>query len=345
MTTALKSSFEQDILDQPTALERIADAKLPHEVSELDLGRFDRIILTGMGSSDYASIPLELALAGAGFPVWRLQSSRLLETPRLISPKSLLLATSQSGRSGEVVALLRSLPNDNRPTIVAVTNDPTSPLAAAAHHVVELNCGSEATVSTKSYLNTLAVMFRLSAVFLGHGEQRILDEIRSVAGSLKSHLFDPIARIQSIAERAVAFKIPRFALIAGGSDSATALTGALILKEAAKVAAEGYVGGEFRHGPMELAGNGLVALLLGGSPSGQETLTRLARDLAASGSAVVAIAPMNYDGAEHIAVPESDFSRLVHAMCVLQLLSVEVAKESGIIPGEFRFGQKITATL
>jgi hypothetical protein len=46
-------------------------------------------------------------------------------------------------------------------------------------------------------------------------------------------------------------------------NTATALAGGLILKEAAKVPAEGYIGGEFRHGPLEIAGPGLTAVLLG----------------------------------------------------------------------------------
>jgi glucosamine--fructose-6-phosphate aminotransferase (isomerizing) len=298
-----------------------------------------------MGSSDYASIPLELALARKGLPVWRLQASRLLETPQLITGRTLLWATSQSGRSGEIVALLAALPKANRPTVVAVTNDPESPLAAGGDLVIGLHSGSEATVSTKSYLNTLAVMFRAAALFAGRGEQAAIDEIVEAAKSLRTRLGEPVDAIRSIAQRAVTRPNPRFALIAGGVDSTSALTGALIMKEAARVAAEGYVGGAFRHGPLELAGESLTAVLLGGSSSSSETLTRLAGDLARTGSLVVAIAPANLSGAEHIPVPQPDFSRLVHTMYSLQMLSVELAKASGLVPGEFRFGQKITATL
>ena len=56
---------------------------LPPGIATLDLTRFDRIILTGMGSSDFMTIPLELHLARRGLPVWRLQTSRLLEMPIL----------------------------------------------------------------------------------------------------------------------------------------------------------------------------------------------------------------------------------------------------------------------
>ena len=122
------------------------------------------------------------------------------------------------------------------------------------------------------------------------------------------------------------------------------MTGALILKEAAKVAAEGYVGGAFRHGPMELAGPGLTVLMFGTGSPDDTTLRQLAKDLAQTGSVVVMVGPAGYEGAEHRAVPASSaFGRLAHAMAVVQRLSVELARQSGLAPGEFRFGQKITA--
>lgn len=346
MTTSIAPGFERDILDQPDALERCAGLPLPPAIAALDFARFDRIILTGMGSSDYVTIPLELALARLGLPVWRLQTGRLLETPQLIRPGTLLWITSQSGRSGEVVALLERLPAGHGATVVATTNDPASPLARGADHLIELHAGAEATVSSKSYLNSLAWLHRVGAPLRGEADHQAVETIRAVAASLRSVVQTPNPAVQALAERILAFPNPRLALVGTGEDAATALTGALILKEASKVSAEGYVGGEFRHGPMELAGPGLAVLLLGSAEAANPTLDRLARDLSRSGSIVMGIGPHAYEGAEPIALPgASNFARLAHAMAVLQQLSVCLARGSGLVPGEFRFGQKITALL
>jgi glucosamine--fructose-6-phosphate aminotransferase (isomerizing) len=346
MTSSPVAGFEQDILDQPDALEFCASKPLPPGLASLDFGQFDRIIMTGMGSSDYVTIPLEFALARRGLPVWRVQTSRLLETPELIKGRTLLWITSQSGRSGEVVALLKWLPDGRDVTVVATTNDPKSPLAIRADHLIELHCGAEATVSSKSYLNTLAWLHRVCAQCQGRADSAAISEIRAVAESLRASIKAPLRQVAALAKRALEFPNPRFALIGAGVDSATALTGALILKEAAKISAEGYVGGAFRHGPMELAGPGLTALLFGSGAAEDATLRRLARDLSKSGSIVVAIAPTGYDGAEHIAAPAlPDFGRMAHAMGVLQHLSIGLARGAGLVPGEFRFGQKITAQL
>ena len=138
MNTLTQSGYEQDMLDQPAALEAHVSQALPHAIASLDLSQFDRIILTGMGSSDYATIPFELMLARLGLPVWRIQTGRLLETPQLITARTLLWMTSQSGRSGETVALIDRLPNRQTLTLISTTNDPTSPLAAAASSVLNM---------------------------------------------------------------------------------------------------------------------------------------------------------------------------------------------------------------
>jgi glucosamine--fructose-6-phosphate aminotransferase (isomerizing) len=228
-----------------------------------------------------------------------------------------------------------------------MTNDPESPLAHSADHVVLLHSGPEATVSCKSYLNSLAWFHRLSARVTGRSDKAAMTEILDTARSLRSlNAGVPNSEIDAFSARALAASAPRFALVGTGVDSATALAGALFLKEASKVSAEGYVGGEFRHGPMELAGPGLLVLLFGDGSGTEITIKRLARDLSLTGSMVVSITATSYDGANHFAIPaRSDFDRMAHAIGVVQSFSVSLAKKAGIVPGEFRFGEKITSQL
>ena len=346
MTSARLSSYELDLYQQADALENAASIPLTGELETLDLARFDRIILTGMGASDSASIPFEYALSRQGLPVWRLQTSRLLDTPELIAGRTLLWVTSQSGRSAEAISLLSQMPSRRDVTVVALTNDPQSPLARQADHIVLLHSGLEATVSCKSYLNSLAWFHRLVARFTGGSDDIAVAQIIDTAASLRSITVAPSQQIEDLAARALARAAPRFALIGTGADSATALAGALILKEASKVCAEGYVGGAFRHGPIELAGPGLTALMFGAGSGDDITTKSLAFDLSRTGSIAVTITATRYDGAQHIAIPcRSDFDRMAHGMSVIQRLSVSLARNAGIIPGEFRFGQKVTSQL
>ena len=64
------SPYERDMRDQPDALRHQLAIPLPHHLERLDLDSYNRIILTGMGSSHSAAIPLWRALVARGWPAW-----------------------------------------------------------------------------------------------------------------------------------------------------------------------------------------------------------------------------------------------------------------------------------
>ena len=153
-----------------------------------------------------------------------------------------------------------------------------SPLATAADLVIALHSGDEATVSTKSYLNSLAAHDLLAATLTG----TVPDDVRAVAKVAGE--FTGAGELEPLAAGLIAADHPRLAYIGFGDYAATALYAGLITKEGAKVAAEGYIGGQFRHGPLELAGPGLVAVLFGSDdPDANASLQRLGADLAQAG--------------------------------------------------------------
>ena len=103
------SPFENDIAAQPAALRALAESDALTALSVPHVSGFDRVILTGMGASHYSVIPTWQRLVNCGYPAWWLSTSELLESPALVTRESLLLITSQSGRSGEIVALLEAI--------------------------------------------------------------------------------------------------------------------------------------------------------------------------------------------------------------------------------------------
>ena len=134
--SVVEGAYLRDILDQPRVLEETL-AQL--EVSEslqrlaggLKEGKFEKVVLTGMGSSFHALHPLNIQLIDHGFTAVMVETSELLHYQnRLFDPKTLIVAVSQSGQSAEVVRLLDI--NDGRSSVIAVTNTPGSPLAEQA---------------------------------------------------------------------------------------------------------------------------------------------------------------------------------------------------------------------
>ncbi len=283
---ATSSEFERDIGQEPGALRALAASPLPDALGELDLESYDRIILTGMGASLIASHPTWSSLVAEGRPAWLVSTAQLLATPELVTPGSLLWVTSQSGESGEVVALVngRGGPPRRPATLLATTNAPASALAQAADVVVGLHFGQEAAVSTKSYISTLAAHDRALSALRHHDDAPVRAHIGAVADEL-AHFGPDVGLLVS---SGLASARPRFAFVATPPDLATAQVAALLLKEVAKSPAEGFLTGEFRHGPIELAGPGLVCVLFG--PGGDDaSMSALGTELGQSGASVMAV--------------------------------------------------------
>ncbi|WP_233593010.1 SIS domain-containing protein [Candidatus Pantoea deserta] len=314
---------------------------LPESLKTLKLHEYDRIVLTGMGSSDYGLIPIERALIAKGYPVWRVDAGRLLDMPNLVTEKTLLWMTSQSGMSGEIVALLKE---GNRPkTLIGLTNDENSTLGKSADILITLKSGDEATVSSKSYLNTLIAGYRTLALLLGEDEQRICAAVTDTLGDIR-RLVQEKEAVARFADTLFTSARPRVAYIATGSYASSALTGALITKEASKVSAEGFIGGEFRHGPLETSGQGMLAVLLG--KAGDETLERLATELLANGTDVVTIGERPFAASALLPISAGhELSQLLCGFIYIEHLTVALARHNGFIAGQFLYGQKITVAV
>lgn len=338
--------FEEDILEQPAALRRIAEAGPVPEIVSLDRP-WERVVFTGMGSSHFASIPTWRAAIRAGHDAWRIDAGELLDTPELLTPDTLLIATSQSGASGEVVELLDRLKSGElRAGFVAgIAAYPASPLARQSDLYLPLLSGEEATVSTKSYLNTLAMHRRIAAVLAAEDRALAEADIAAAADDVEAQLARGVD--DGLAARVLSPARPRLAAVGKRDDAATAQLAGLITKESSKVAIEGYVGGQFRHGPFELAGPGMTAFLYGAYASdADESTTRLALDLVDSGADVVLIGDLQVDGATTFRTPDgSTLSRLATGAVVAELVAVDLARANGVVPGAFAFGSKITTTL
>lgn len=336
--------YVADIHAQPAALSDLLDAGLGAEVSAL-MGRldsFDRIVLTGMGASLFAQHPTFLALAAAGLPVWNLDTSELLgQAGGLLSSGTLLWITSQSGSSAEVGALLERLPSP-RPFVLGSTNDGSSPLAAAADVVLELRSGPERTVSTRSYVNTLAA----HALAMGVAVDLDLAGLRAAPEMLADYLAGWEDHVAAFGR---AVTEPTVFLIARGTSVASARTGALIIKEAAKAPVEGMSAPQFRHGPLELAGPDVAVVLLAGGEddraSNRQTMDDVRR-LEANGIWLGSPEDELADPQGPVLPALSGPVALPIAEALpLQALSVALAARRSVEPGAFRHIEKVTRTL
>ena len=166
----------------------------------------------------------------------------------------LVLAISQSGQSPDVRKVVEAA-RDGGALTVAITNEPASPLAAAAEHVLDCHAGAERAIpATKTYVGCLAVAARLvgelqPASDLARALPRLAETLANVIERSEAWLRDG-AGGELVGELAAA---ERALMVSRGYNLATALEIALKLKEACGRFAAGYSSADVMHGPMVLA--------------------------------------------------------------------------------------------
>jgi glucosamine--fructose-6-phosphate aminotransferase (isomerizing) len=348
--TSPHTPFLLDIASQPEALRALARhcEQITADAAGLGAAQAGRIVLTGMGASHHATYPAYLRLAAAGRSVWHVETSELVHhLDGLIDDGTLLLCTSQSGRSAEILALLALLDRTGRDsTLAAIVNDRDSPLAQRADTVVDLHAGAEHAVGTRTFSNTVVTANWLAAR-LTDGPVDAGPVLVQAAG-LKGWLAD-LDDVITAVTAALPAELPRSAVIVGrGPSLAVARGGALVVKEAAKVHAEGMSGGQFRHGPIELAEPGLLAIVLEGPAETADLSRRLAEDLATAGAATRWLGPSPPPGgvpALPMAPVIAGAAELLPGTVTLQVVAHALGTANGVVPGEFRHATKVTSIL
>lgn len=340
--TSDKSDYVADLLMQPDSLRRVRMRDVSASLAPLgkSIGAYRRVVLTGMGSSHAALRPLWLALIEAGISAWRVDSAECLgHFLPLLDGDTLVVAASQSGRSAELVALSTEV-RMRGGSLLAITNDVASPLANNADAVIDIGAGIETAVSTKTYLNTLAVGVMLERIFLDRRSDQTLDEVADAVDGFLMNWRERVERMKGTAG------LPeRLYFLARGSSLAAAEYGALIVKEAARWPVEAQSVPQFRHGPLELADDRLTVVLLSGNPGvAREQNLVLHGDLKkyAARSFWLDAGPNDQPFGIPACEPEM---RCIFEVLPLQLFSIALAEQSGVTPGAFRHLKKVTTVL
>jgi glucosamine--fructose-6-phosphate aminotransferase (isomerizing) len=347
MNNLKDNPYVQDILSQgeslKNALTQFDSSALKTLAESIQRGEFERIVLTGMGGSFFASYPIWLRLANAGLPAILVDCAELIHHSRaLLTPRTLLWVASQSGHSAEIISALE-LCKQAGATLLATVNDLSSPLARAAQkNVVPIHAEAEKTVSTRTYINTLAVG-QLAALYLTNGDvNQGMDDLKVTVSGLVDYFSAWEDHLRVIKERV---SPPRNLILLGrGHSLAAAYTGALVLGEASKFAAIGMQAGEFRHGPLELASPELTVLIFAGPRETRELNRRLHKDLKEAGARAIWItSPEETDqemciympGAQGIGIPLAE-------IVPIQILTIHLAMAKDVEPGKFFKVGKIT---
>lgn len=345
--------FLAEIAGQPNALRRAAAALVDQRDALERLREATRsartLVFTGMGSSYDACYPGVNDLAGRGIAALLVDSAELLHFRRaILDPATLLVAVSQSGQSAEAVKLVSELRKQrSRPFVVSVTNGLANQVAKNADLTLDTWVGTETGPSTMTFAASMATLSGVTRLLAGDNVDTAVDRTRTAAEgaalAAERLLSDPAGWAEELTgwlgNRDV------IVLLGRGPARAGAEMGALIIKETTGLPAESLEAAQFRHGPLEIAGPDLAAVVMATEPETRRLDLGLASDLLETGAAVLVVTPDGEapKGAYSVATGYLDRS-LVSAVSILpaQVLAWKLAANRGRTPGTLIRATKVT---
>jgi glucosamine--fructose-6-phosphate aminotransferase (isomerizing) len=352
MPNIVPSAYAADILAQPQALsDTLSGFEIIPEL--LDLAavprhqRTARLVLTGMGGSYFVFYPLYYRLITAGLAPVLIETSELInEAAALLGPKTVVVAASQSGRSGEIVRLVE-LARERACPVLAVSNTPDSPLALGAAASLFTHAGAENTVSCKTYTTMLVAMELLGDLMLkGRSTHRFASfhRLPEVVERYLRHWEGYVAELTAILSGAA-----HLFYVGRGPSLAAAGVAGLTTKESTHFHAEGMSSAAFRHGPLEMAGPQTAVAIFAGLEPARALNHRLAEDLRRLRARVLWIDDAAGAGVLRLPLSSSSDSirslyRPILEILPAQLMTLALAQLCGHTAGEFSHASKVTAS-
>lgn len=297
----------------------------------------------GMGSAAYLCMPAEAYLAENGRFASTLYAAEALYVRLPALRGANVVLNTRSGQTVELVKLAEALTGAGIP-FVAITNEPDSPVARLATHIVWSNTRKDDLVSINVVTAMMATTLLLAAESLGQA-----DALRPAFAALADGLADAVGRATQEADAlADRFEpIRPIHLLYRGASQGAAYCGRLALEEIGRHPGVPFDVSDFRQGPIEVADERFGAVVF--APDGElgRLSLGLAGQLAAVGGRIMAIG----SAAGLAACPAGVYRfpvaplpaplRPVLEVVPLQLLAYTLAARQGYTPGTVRFIAKV----
>ena len=225
------------------------------EIDNLDLGKFKRIHLIGMGSSYNACLLASYWIEKvAKIPTVCSNSSEFRYREPIIEDGTLIIPVSQSGETADTLSASH-LMKQNGYDQLSIVNTKNTELERITSNSIYMRANKEIGVaSTKTFMSTLQILFTL-ALHLAENSNpklinnKLLDDFKNLP-TYMNNIFQNSKLIKQIAKKYSEYS--NFLYLGRGYNYPIAMEGALKLKELSYVHAEGYPAGEMKHGPISL---------------------------------------------------------------------------------------------
>ena len=328
----------KEIYEQPKAIADTLIGRLDGLDVKLKFKKFNKIVIVACGTAYNAGLVGKYAIekwSGIAVDV-ELASEYRYRQPS-IDKKTLVIPISQSGETMDTLMAMRYA-KEKGATIFSVCNTNGSTIPRESDAVLYTHAGPEiAVASTKAFATQLIAMYLIG---LEIGKQlkvikkKLLKEIIDELSELPAKVEQVLETVEPLRELTRTLKDSQSILFLGRHVGyPTALEGALKLKELAYMHAEGFAGGELKHGPIALIDTGtpVVALMPPENSVLAEKMASNIQEVKARGAVVIAISEFEFKSADHlIRIPRvHEFLQPVLSVVPLQVIAYEMAIARG----------------
>ena len=340
----LKEIYEQPKAVSDTLIGRMVSGHIALDelnLSDDELKKLQKIVVLACGTAFHAGLVAKYAIEKwAQIPVEVELASEFRYRDPIVNKETLVIAISQSGETMDTLMALRHA-KEFGARVLAVCNTNSSTIPRESDAVIYTHAGPEiAVASTKALLTQIVATYLIGlhlAEVRGTLSTNQIEEIYNQMLELPAKLEQILETVEPLRKLTRKFAEKNTVLFLGRHVGfPVALEGALKLKELAYIHAEGFAGGELKHGPIALieAGTPVIAIVPNTHEHGlDEKMLSNIQEVRARGANVIAIAAEGIEipGATHlIRIPNSpQLLQPVLATVPLQVFAYEMACARG----------------
>lgn len=312
----LKEIFEQPKAVADTLIGRLSDNDqiLIDELhmSDAEIADLKKIVVIACGTAYHAGMVAKYAIEKwAKISVEVEIASEYRYRDPIVDASTLVVAISQSGETMDTLMAVRHAKAAGA-RVLAICNTNSSTIPRESDAVIYTHAGPEIAVASTKALLTQIVAVYLLGLKLAQVRKELTDkEVKTIYHQmleLPGQIEQILETVEPIRELTRKFATSETVLFLGRNVGyPVALEGALKLKELAYIHAEGFAGGELKHGPIALIDSEKQTPVIAILPAGHENaldekMLSNIQEVKARGARVIVIAQEGdvVVGAEHI---------------------------------------------
>lgn len=327
----------KEMLEQPQVIRKtVGTDRIELEKAAKLIQSAKRVFVVACGTALHAGMYGAYLLAKRNnIMVQPISAGELSYFSHLFKKGDLVITVSQSGETADVLEAVKSAHKAGA-KVLALVNVLGSSLMRAADRSILTKAGSEICVlSTKAYISQQAMFAMLSGTLSGKVAAS-KKELEAVAQDIEKILSKKsLEKIKASAKKLS--KVPNLYALGRSLNYSNSLESCLKIKEVSYIHAEGFAGGDLKHGPISLIEKDVPVLIFVSPDSTEKEIISNAMEVKARGAYVIGISPTNNSVFDEY-FPVSDLGDLtpISAIVYAQLMAYYIALEKKLDPDKPR---------